>query len=131
WRHGNWFTPVISGLLILISFGIEHLAGGAFNMVIGPQWWIDAGAHAHGSGHEFTLANAFMLAAAITAGYRIAVNAVRSLQVKFISIDLLVTIAAIGATLIGNFWEAAAVTFLFAIGHALEAGTMNKTRAAL
>src|SRR5690606_1603401 len=48
-----------------------------------------------------------------------------------ISIDLLVSIAAIGATIIGNFWESAAVTFLFAIGHALEAGTMNKTRAAL
>ncbi|WP_435299064.1 heavy metal translocating P-type ATPase [Timonella sp. A28] len=52
-------------------------------------------------------------------------------MVKFISIDLLVSIAAIGAVIIGNFWEAAAVTFLFAIGHALEVGTMNKTRAAL
>src|SRR5699024_8078989 len=29
------------------------------------------------------------------------------------------------------FWEAAAVTFLFSIGHALEAATMNKTRSAL
>ncbi|WP_230953365.1 heavy metal translocating P-type ATPase, partial [Propionibacterium freudenreichii] len=28
-------------------------------------------------------------------------------------------------------WEAAAVTFLFAIGHALEAATLNKTRSAL
>src|SRR5690625_7009239 len=72
-----------------------------------------------------------MLAAAIVAGYSIVVKAVRSLMVKFISIDLLVSIAAIGAVLIGNFWEAAAVTFLFSIGHALEAGTMNTTRSAL
>src|SRR5690625_4359424 len=48
-----------------------------------------------------------------------------------ISIDLLVSVAAIGAIIIGNFWEAAAVTFLFSIGHALEAATMNKTRSAL
>ncbi len=131
WRQGNWFIPVVSGLLILISFGVEQLFAGAWNVRLSPQWWIDAGEHAHGSGHEFTLANAFMLVAAIVAGYRIVIKAVESLLVKFISIDLLVSIAAIGATIIGNFWEAAAVTFLFAIGHALEAGTMNKTRAAL
>lgn len=131
WRYGNWFIPVVSGLLILVSFGVEKLFGGSWNVTVGPQWWIDAGEHAHGSGHVFTLANAFMLAAAIVAGYGIVVKAVRALLVKFISIDLLVSTAAIGATLIGNFWEAAAVTFLFAIGHALEAGTMNKTRAAL
>lgn len=131
WRYGNWFIPVVSGLLILVSFGVKKLFGGSWNVTVGPQWWIDAGEHAHGSGHVFTLANAFMLAASIVAGYGIVVKAVRALLVKFISIDLLVSIAAIGATLIGNFWEAAAVTFLFAIGHALEAGTMNKTRAAL
>ncbi|HRA09775.1 MAG TPA: heavy metal translocating P-type ATPase [Microbacteriaceae bacterium] len=131
WRYGNWFVPVVSGLLILVSFGVEKLAGGAWNITVSPQWWIDAGEHAHGSGQVFTLANAFMLAAAVVAGWGIVANAVRALLVKFISIDLLVSIAAIGATLIGNFWEAAAVTFLFAIGHALEAGTMNKTRAAL
>ena len=131
WRYGNWFVPVVSGLLILVSFGVEKLAGGAWNITVSPQWWIDAGEHTHGSGQVFTLANAFMLAAAVVAGWGIVANAVRALLVKFISIDLLVSIAAIGATLIGNFWEAAAVTFLFAIGHALEAGTMNKTRAAL
>src|SRR5699024_536335 len=57
--------------------------------------------------------------------------AVRALVTKMISIDLLVSVAAIGATIIGNFWEAAAVTFLFSVGHALEAATMNKTRSAL
>ena len=52
-------------------------------------------------------------------------------MVKHISIDLLVSVATIGAILVGNFWEAAAVTFLFAVGHALEAATLNKTRSAL
>ena len=131
WVRGNWFVPVVSGILILISFGVEKLGRGAADIALSPQWWIDAGEHAHGSGSEFTLANAAMLLAAIVSGYGIVVKAVRALVVKFIGIDLLVSIAAIGAIAIGNFWEAAAVTFLFAIGHALELRTMNKTRAAL
>lgn len=131
WWYGNWAVPVISGVLILASFAVEHLAGGAWNTEIGPQWWVDAGEHAHGSGHVFTLANLLMLAAAVVAGYGIVVNAVRALMTKMVSIDLLVSVAAIGATIIGNFWEAAAVTFLFSVGHALEAATMNKTRSAL
>ncbi|GAA4478582.1 cation-translocating P-type ATPase [Enteractinococcus fodinae] len=131
WWYGNWAVPVISGLLILASFGVQYLGGGAWNTVVGPQWWVDAGEHAHGSGQVFTLANLLMLAAAVVAGYGIVLNAVRALMTKMISIDLLVSVAAIGATIIGNFWEAAAVTFLFAIGHALEAATMNKTRSAL
>jgi len=131
WWHGNWSVPVISGLLILAAFAVEYLAGGAWNIVVGTQWWVDAGAHAHASGHVFTLANLLMLTAAVVAGYGIVVSAVRALSTKMISIDLLVSVAAIGAVIIGNFWEAAAVTFLFSIGHALESATMNKTRSAL
>ncbi len=130
-RYGMWLIPAIAGVLILASLGIENLAGGAGNLAIGPRWWIDAGEHAHGPETAFTLAHALMLVAALVAGYGILVAALRALRVRFISIDLLVSIAAIGAILIGNFWEAAAVTFLFAVGHALETGTMNKTRAAL
>ncbi len=130
WIHGKWAIPVISGLLIIASWVVERIAGGAYNPALAPQWWIDAGAHATGT-PIFTLANALMLAAAIVAGYGIALKAISAALVKYISIDLLVSVAAIGAILIGNFWEAAAVTFLFTIGHALEVATLNKTRSAL
>src|SRR5690606_40699144 len=110
-----WFIPIVSGLCIAASFAVERSFGGAGNIVLSPRWWIDAGAHAHGSDEAFTLANALMLVAAIIAGWGIVVKAVRAALVRFVSIDLLVSIAAIGAVLIGNFWEAAAVTFLFAI----------------
>ncbi|MEV4900646.1 cation-translocating P-type ATPase [Citricoccus sp. NPDC055426] len=131
WVHGNWAVPIVSGVLILLSFGVQHLAGGAGNPILTPQWWIDAGEHAHAVSHGFTLADAFMLAGAVVAGYGIVVKAINALITKVIGIDLLVSVAAIGAVLIGNFWEAAAVTFLFSVGHALEAATMNKTRSAL
>lgn len=131
WSRSSWFVPIVSGVLILISLGVRGLFDGAWNPAVAPQWWVHAGEHAHGSGDVFTLADAVMLAAAVIAGYGILVKAVRAVRVRFISIDLLVSIAAIGAIIIGNFWEAAAVTFLFAIGHALEARTLRRTRAAL
>lgn len=131
WFRSNWAVPILSGGLIIISLMISNFGDGALNPELTQRWWVDAGAHAHDGTHVFTLANLLMLAAAITAGYKIVVQAVRALTTKMISIDLLVSVAAIGAVIIGNFWEAAAVTFLFSIGHALEAGTMNKTRSAL
>ena len=131
WVHGSWSIPLVSGILILVSFGLKHLADGAWNRTLSAQWWIDAGEHATSTANVFTLADAFMVAAAVVAGYKIVISGIRALTGKIIGIDLLVSIAAIGAVIIGNFWEAAAVTFLFSIGHALEAATMNKTRSAL
>lgn len=72
-----------------------------------------------------------MVAAAIVAGYRIAQTAWFALRARVVSIQLLVTIAAIGGVIIGDQWEAAAVTFLFALGNYLEARTLNKTRDAI
>jgi Cd2+/Zn2+-exporting ATPase len=72
-----------------------------------------------------------MIAAAIIAGWDIAARAITSLRNRHVSIELLVTIAALGALLIGEYWEAAAVTFLFIFGAYLEARTMSKTRQVL
>ncbi len=131
WVYGNWSVPVVSGVLIIISFAIQRLAQGAADPAISPQWWLDAGSHVTHAGSAFTLGDVFMIAAATVAGYGIVVKAARALIAGVIGIDLLVSVAAIGAVIIGNFWEAAAVTFLFAVGHALEAATLNKTRSAL
>src|ERR1035437_3354651 len=57
--------------------------------------------------------NLFMVAAAIIAGWEIALRAITSLRNRYVSIELLVTIATLGAMWIGEYWEAAAVTFLF------------------
>lgn len=61
----------------------------------------------------------------------IAIQAVQALKVKVISIDVLVTIAVIGAFLIKNLEESAIVTFLFLFGSFLEQRTLNKTRSAI
>ena len=61
----------------------------------------------------------------------IAIQAYQALRVKVISIDVLVTIAVIGAFLIRNFEESAIVTFLFLFGAYLEQRTLNQTRSAI
>lgn len=46
----------------------------------------------------------------------IAIQAYQALRVKVVSIDVLVTIAVVGAFVIRNFEESAIVTFLFLFG---------------
>lgn len=79
----------------------------------------------------FFLADLLMLFATLVAGYKIALNAWQALRFRVVGINALVTLAAVGATIIGEYWEAAVVTFLFAFGGYLEARTLDKTRAAL
>lgn len=77
------------------------------------------------------VSNILMVAGAIVAGYDIALNAARALRYRILGIDALVTIAVIGAFFIGEYFEAAAVTFLFTFGSYLESMTLEKTRSAI
>lgn len=75
--------------------------------------------------------NTSMLIAAFIAGYPIARNALSALKYKVLGIDALVTIAVIGALFLKEYWEAAAVTFLFMLGDYLESRTLEKTRSSI
>lgn len=77
------------------------------------------------------LKNLLLIIASIIAGYPIITKALKALKMKAFSIDLLVTIAVIGAMIIGEYTEAAVVTFLFLFGDYLEGRTLRKTRASL
>lgn len=61
----------------------------------------------------------------------IALTAISSLRVRLVSIDVLVSLAVIGAFIIGEFNEAAIVTWLFMLGDVLEEITLRKTRSAV
>jgi Cd2+/Zn2+-exporting ATPase len=67
----------------------------------------------------------------IFAGFHIFKKAFMDLKYKIIGIDLLVTIAVIAAYMIGDLFEAAAVTYLFTLGHYLEKMSLEKTRSSL
>ena len=72
-----------------------------------------------------------LIIASIIGALPIAIQAISALMVKVVSIDLLVTIAVLGAFIIRNFEESAIVTFLFLFGAYLEQRTLNKTRSAI
>lgn len=78
-----------------------------------------------------SLANIFFIIASVIGVIPIAMQAFEALKVKVVSIDLLVTIAVIGAFIIQIYEESAVVTFLFLFGAYLEAKTLNKTRGAI
>lgn len=73
----------------------------------------------------------FMLATAVFAGFPIFKKAFGALKYRIVGIDALVTIAVVGAIAIGEFWEAAAVTYLFSLGDYLESRTIEKTRSSI
>lgn len=106
-RQRAQFETAASGLLILVGLAARYLF------------------------HLDALHNATMTAAAVIAGTGIGWRALVSLRNRHISIELLVTVAAVGALVIGEVWEAAAVTFLFVLGANLEARTLAQTRKVL
>lgn len=75
--------------------------------------------------------NLAFITASILGLLPIAIQAYQALRVKVVSIDVLVTVAVIGAFLIKNYEESAIVTFLFLFGALLEQRTLNKTRSAI
>ena len=75
-----------------------------------------------------SIAVTLMLGTTLIAGMPIFKKAWSALRYKIIGIDALVSIAVIGALFIGEYWEAAAVTYLFMLGDYLESRTIDKTR---
>lgn len=106
-KQRRQLLTAVSGLLILLALGSKYLLS------------------------QVNWHNGLMAGAALIAGFDIAQRAWRSLRRRHISIELLVTIAAAGALVIGEYWEAAAVTFLFLFGAYLEARTLGQTRRVL
>lgn len=98
---------LVSGILIALAFISKWTMG---NMLI------------------FTWA---LIIASILGAAPIAMQAYGALRVKVVSIDVLVTIAVVGAFLIANYEESAIVTFLFLFGAYLEQRTLNQTRSAI
>ncbi|WP_087972694.1 heavy metal translocating P-type ATPase [Oceanobacillus rekensis] len=104
-KHKNHITAISAILLVLAI--ITHITG------------------YHGLRHGI------LLAATIFAGIPIFIKAFQALRMKAFSIELLVTIAVIGAIFIGEYVESAVVTYLFLFGDYLEARTLERTRSSL
>lgn len=105
-RNRNLMTAT-TGALVLAAFAVRLAVG------------------------EGPAVDGLLLAASLVGGLPIAVQAVQSLRVRVVSIDLLVTMAMIGAFAIREFEESAVVAFLFLFGAYLEQRTLARTRSAI
>lgn len=76
-------------------------------------------------------ADGLYIAAIVVGGATFAPGAVRGLLSRRLGVGLLMTIAAVGAVVLGEFGEAAALAFLFAISEALEEWAITKSRRGL
>ena len=75
------------------------------------------------------ISNGLFVVATLIALFPVAKSGVRGLWInRDFSINLLMTIAAAGALLIGELAEAATVVFVFAVGEALEGYTTDRAR---
>jgi len=115
-RYAVWFASPARR-----RFWLMVLSGSLIVAALGCGWLLQLS----------SLRAALMISAALLAGAETAVRAWHSLGRRQATIELLVTVAAAGALLIGEYWEAAAVTFLFLLGAYLEARLLGRTRQAL
>ncbi len=77
------------------------------------------------------LPTALAIASLILGGYPIVKSAVQTLLIPDLNVDTLVSIAAISATAVGAYREAATVIFIMLLGEFLEGFTVGKTRKAI
>jgi len=106
WKRSETRLAVLGAILVL--------PGLILGEILGLDWW---------------WVNMLSLGAMLAAGYPVARSAWSNLRINHsIDINFLMTIAAVGAIVIGAYVEAGMVIVLFALGEALEGYTSEKAR---
>jgi len=99
---------------------------GLSGITLASSWisgWIGLG--------PYSLPTALAIASLILGGYPIVKSAIKTLLIPDLNVDTLVSIAAISATAVGAYREAAAVLFIMLLGESLEGVTVGKARNAI
>lgn len=123
-RHGRSTMMVVSGLGVLAGFLYHSILAGNFSAAFGSEGL--------GLAHAVPLPVKFVYSFALIAGswYVLpkALNAMRRLKPDM---NLLMTIAVIGAVLIDEWLEASLVAFLFSLSLVLESWSVGRARRAV
>jgi Cd2+/Zn2+-exporting ATPase len=123
-RHVRLALTVASGVLTLVGFVLHALLAGHVTAALGSE-----GA---GLAHDVPVVVRVVYAAAIVCGaWFVAPKGWFALRRLRPDMNLLMTIAVLGAVIIGDWFEAATVSFLFALSLALEAWSVGRARRAV
>ncbi|MFI8525648.1 heavy metal translocating P-type ATPase [Promicromonospora sukumoe] len=104
WRDPGLLLPLASGVLLLVGYVLE---------------W---------TGAPSAVATAVLALSLLAGAWTFIPGAVKRLVRGRLGVGLLMTIAAVGAVLLGHVGEAAALAFLFSIAEALEDRAMDRAR---
>ena len=104
WKNVRTLATVTSGVLLAIATVLDWLG-----MAAGGVVWLYA-------------------LTAIVGGFHAAKSGLYGLRSLSFDMNFLMTVAIVGAAVIGEWSEGAAVAFLFSFGNALQVYTMDKTR---
>ncbi|MBN9159195.1 cation-translocating P-type ATPase [Microbacterium sp.] len=106
WRDSALLPSALSGAFVAVGYGLEW--AGLLIPALVLQW-----------------------AGLLVGAYTFAPGAIRRLMRGRLGVGLLMTIAAIGAVLLGRVGEAAALAFLFSLAEALEDRAMDRAKESL
>ena len=123
-RDGRAMVTILSGVMTLAGFVLHAILRGGFSEALGSEGL--------GQAHDVPLAARLVyLTAVVVGGWYVAPKALLAVRRLRPDMNLLMTIAVIGAVIIGEWFEAALVAFLFALSLALEAWSVGRARRAV
>ena len=123
-RDGRAMVTSLSGAMTLTGFAVHTILRGGLGETLGSEGL--------GQAHDVPLAARLAyLIAVIVGGWYVAPKALLAVRRLRPDMNLLMTIAVIGAAMIGEWLEAALVSFLFALSLALEAWSVGRARRAV
>ena len=149
-RHGLSSDEPIVAALERIGMGARHLDAGAREakadrapgssslwrqhglLALSGAAALGAEILAYATGKERSLAVIMLSVGSIVLGGREPfVKGLRALRSRSLNMNVLMTVAVIGAAIIGQWPEAAMVTFLFGLAEAIEAHSLDRARNAI
>lgn len=123
-RHGRPVTTAISGVSLIAGFVLHAVLAGGIGNALGSEGL--------GIAHQVPVPARILYGLAILAGaWFVAPKAWFAVRRFRPDMNLLMTVAVIGAIGIGEWFEAATVAFLFALSLALEAWSVGRARRAI
>ncbi len=124
WRDARTAMTALSGSLIVVGFGVHLVLSGNWLAAFAPE-------HAGAAGVMPVAVRILYVLAVIAGAWFVLPKAWFSLRRFRPDMNLLMTVAVIGAIAIGQWLEAATVSFLFALSLALESWSVGRARRAV